>query len=154
MSCAARLRPADSSRKVALPRSGSWQAKVTATAASSRPIFNRNTGFSSERAGSAAMRMDPLASRTGNGHQIKGALRASLHDRHSPTLDLTAAHKGSAAIRKTGTDQEPQIGSGARAQVSAPAWLVRFFFSPRNARPSKPRCSRPHAQTSARTSQL
>jgi hypothetical protein len=35
--------------------------------------------------------------------RVKGALRASLRDRLTPTPDTTAAHKGLAAVRKTGS---------------------------------------------------
>jgi len=37
-----------------------------------------NTGFSSERAGSAMMSSAPVASRTGNGHQMNGKKRRAI----------------------------------------------------------------------------
>jgi hypothetical protein len=47
--------------------------------------------------------------------------------RCSPTLDLAAAHKGSAAIRKTGTDQEPYRARRIRV-VDHP--VVKMYLEP------------------------
>ena len=77
--------------------------------------------------------------------RVKGALRASLHDRHSPTLDPAAVRKGIAAIRKAGTRQDApgwtlnaqprgpgaggQLWQQRRQPIASPSLPSAFRFS-------------------------
>ena len=93
-------------RRAALPAAGlwPWEGPARRGRAFGATGCTDQVGIRTSRAGSTAgFLAHDCPSR---GHQVKGALRASLPDRHSPTLDPATAHKGSAAMRKTGADQD------------------------------------------------